>query len=155
MGTGNLAGEMERSIELYRLGFRISLIVAIVGCILMILFFLRFDIKTVFLIKTGRAKAKTVHKMQEANQKTGKLRDSTPVESALNNAANANANEKKHSGKTGAFAYAHDQVPTSNMNYPEKTNEPVHQTTVLNMVNSTDFLITKNISIIHTDELII
>ena len=116
MGTGDLAGTLGKNMELIRLGFCIFMIAAIIGCVLLILFSLRADRKTIRRIKTGRAKTKTTteDKEPETDQKTGTLREDVHADHDLNS-----------------------------------------EEAVLRMRSSKDFQITKDICIIHTDELII
>ena len=56
-------------------GLRISLVLLIIGAVLTVLLFWRFDIRNIYLIRSGKAKRKTVSKMQEHNNRTGKLRE--------------------------------------------------------------------------------
>lgn len=54
--------------------FWICLVLTVVFLIISVILFFLFDIKKIFGIETGRAKAKTVKEMQAANQNTGRLR---------------------------------------------------------------------------------
>ena len=111
--------QINRALDFYRLGFRISMIVAIVGFALAVFFFFRFNIREIFLLMTGRAKAKTVKNLEERNEKTGKLRDD-PFDLASEELADAPSgslakkqgfSRKKRSGNTGSFAIPGDAVP--------------------------------------------
>ncbi|MBQ5398240.1 MAG: hypothetical protein IIU14_02260 [Ruminococcus sp.] len=54
--------------------FIVSLSFCILFFIITVILFIVFDIKSIFDMKTGRAKAKTVSQMQKANASTGRLR---------------------------------------------------------------------------------
>ncbi len=65
---------MESTISLLKICFSICLALTIVFFIIAVVLFFVFDIRTIFNIRTGRAKRKTVQEMQEANSRTGRLR---------------------------------------------------------------------------------
>ena len=62
------------SIDILNIGFILCLAIAILFFIISIVLFFVFDIRTIFSIRSGRAQAKTVKEMQEANANTGRLR---------------------------------------------------------------------------------
>ncbi len=55
-------------------GFWVCFVMAILFFIISIVLFFIFDIKSIFDIKTGRAKARTVKEMNEVNASTGRLK---------------------------------------------------------------------------------
>lgn len=75
--------ELERMISIYHVAFIIFLILTIVFLVVSVVLFFRFDIRGIFDMRTGRGARKTIQKMQELNDQTGKLRQdvitNTPV----------------------------------------------------------------------------
>lgn len=63
-----------KMISLYETLFFVSMGIAILGLALAVFFFIRFDIRTVYLLMTGKAKDETIRRMTEQNAKTGNLR---------------------------------------------------------------------------------
>lgn len=63
------------AISLLKTGFIICLSAAIIFFVITVVLFFLFDIKTIFMIRSGRAQAKSVKEMQEANANTGHLRN--------------------------------------------------------------------------------
>ncbi len=61
-------------ISIFRICFYICLAFTILFFIISVVLFFLFDIKTIFNIRTGRAKQKTIKEMQAANNSTGRLR---------------------------------------------------------------------------------
>ena len=61
-------------IRIYQTGFYICIAIAIVGLLLSVLFFFRFHIGNIWLIKTGKAQRKAVQNMQEASRQNGRMR---------------------------------------------------------------------------------
>lgn len=73
----------QNSMDFFLNAYRICFVIAAVAFVLALLMFFSFDIRTIFMIKTGRARQKTVDEMSEKNSRTGKLReDSGQVTSA-------------------------------------------------------------------------
>lgn len=60
-------------ISVLNTGFIICLSAAILFLIISVVLFFLFDIKTIFMIRSGRAQAKSIKEMQEANASTGRL----------------------------------------------------------------------------------
>lgn len=65
----------QNSMDFFLNAYRICFAVAAVAFVIALLMFFSFDIKTIFMIKTGRARQKTVDEMSERNSRTGKLRE--------------------------------------------------------------------------------
>ena len=61
-------------ISVLNVGFIICLSMAILFFIISVVLFFLFDIRTIYMIRSGRAQAKTVKEMQEINSSTGRLR---------------------------------------------------------------------------------
>ena len=81
-------------ISIFRICFYICLAFTILFFIISVVLFFLFDIKTIFNIRTGRAKQKTIKEMQAANNSTGRLRvDGKTLTSQLSK------NDKKNIGK--------------------------------------------------------
>lgn len=92
----------ERLINIYHTGFIVCAILLLVGIALAVLFFFMFDIRNVYMIRTGRAKQKTIEEMQARNLKTGKLSTNAPY---TDSGELRKKDEKRKTGafKTGAF----------------------------------------------------
>lgn len=67
--------ELERMIKIYHIAFIVFLILTIVFLLLSIILFFRFNIRGIFDMRTGRGARRTIQKMQELNDQTGKLRE--------------------------------------------------------------------------------
>lgn len=65
---------MEEMISILKTSLSVCIAFAILFFIISVILFFLFDIRTIFNIRTGRAKRKTVQEMQEANNRTGRLR---------------------------------------------------------------------------------
>lgn len=65
---------MESMISVLKTSLSVCIAFAILFFIISVVLFFLFDIRTIFNIRTGRAKKKTVQEMQAANSKTGRLR---------------------------------------------------------------------------------
>lgn len=61
-------------ISILNTGFIICLSAAILFFVISIILFFVFDIRTIYMIRSGRAQAKTVKEMEKANSDTGRLR---------------------------------------------------------------------------------
>lgn len=57
--------------------FVICLAMTILFFVISVILFFLFDIKTIYMIRSGRAQAKTVKEMEEINSSTGRLRGSS------------------------------------------------------------------------------
>lgn len=87
-------GEIMDLISIFRICFYICLAFTILFFIISVVLFFLFDIKTIFNIRTGRAKQKTIKEMQAANNSTGRLRvEGKTLTSQLSK------NDKKNTGK--------------------------------------------------------
>jgi len=64
----------EGIIQVYSTGFTVSMVVAILGAISSVALFFLYDIKTIFLIRTGRAQKLSEKKIAEHNAATGSLK---------------------------------------------------------------------------------
>lgn len=67
--------ELERMIKIYHIAFIVFLILTIVFLLLSVILFFRFNIRGIFDMRTGRGAKRTIQKMQELNDQTGKLRE--------------------------------------------------------------------------------
>lgn len=67
--------ELERMISIYHTAFIVCLVLAIVFLIISIILFIKFDIRKIFDMRTGRGAKRTIQKMEEINARTGKLRE--------------------------------------------------------------------------------
>lgn len=105
-------------IEAASIGLYISIALFVAGVVLTALCFWRLDIKNVYMIRSGRARRKTVNKLQEHNSMTGKLREDFDLDyttgklkkegrksgkTAEKNEADRLFIKAEHSGDTGSF----------------------------------------------------
>lgn len=67
----------ESLIGIYRTCFYICMVITILGLANAVFLFVKFDVRSIFEIRTGRAAKRTIQKIAEANAMTGRLR---PVE---------------------------------------------------------------------------
>lgn len=83
-------------ISIFRICLYICLAFTILFFIISVVLFLLFDIKTIFNIRTGRAKQRTIKEMQAANNSTGRLRvDGKTLTSKLSKDNKKNYAKKK------------------------------------------------------------
>lgn len=83
-------------ISIFRICFYICLAFTILFFIISVVLFFLFDIKTIFNIRTGRAKQKTIKEMQAANNSTGRLRvDGKTLTSQLSKNGKKNIGKKR------------------------------------------------------------
>ncbi len=61
-------------ISVLNVAFIICLAMTILFFVISVVLFFMFDIRTIYMIRSGRAQAKTVKEMQEINSSTGRLR---------------------------------------------------------------------------------
>lgn len=83
-------------ISIFRICFYVCLAFTILFFIISVVLFFLFDIKTIFNIRTGRAKQKTIKEMQAANNSTGRLRvDGKTLTSQLSKNDKKNIKKKR------------------------------------------------------------
>ena len=87
----------ERLITIYHTGFIVCAILFVIGILLALAFFFMFDIRNIFLLRTGRAKQQTISEMQERNLRTGKLSEGSPYTDS------GELKRKEEKRRTGAF----------------------------------------------------
>lgn len=111
-------------ISVLNTGFIICLSAAILFFVISVVLFFVFDIKTIYMIRSGRAQAKSVKEMQEANAGTGRLRDTKA------------AQKKKKS-----YAYAtpdYDSAPVQQQAEPAYADSDASKTEPLGISQSDD-----------------
>ena len=89
----------EQLIELYNTARIISLIVLIAGAALAVFLFIRFDIRTIYGIRSGKAQKKMVQQMKDQNMLTGKLRREIDFDDTTEGLAKSGK-----TGKSGRFS---------------------------------------------------
>lgn len=96
--------ELERTINICHTAFIVFLILAIVFLTVSVIFFFWFNIRGIYDMRTGRGARKTIQKMQELNDQTGKLREdivaNTPVSLSPENRIVAPPVKETGAGKT-------------------------------------------------------
>lgn len=146
--------------EFYLNAYRIAFAIAGFALVLAVILFFAFDIRTIFLIKTGFAQRKTVQEMGERNAKTGQLRVDPAKKTGANTKARTTRKTKRGtqevldstSGvqKSGSSSeHVHKDVGTTPLfdNYKADVSENVVKE------NSSDyFRVIQKTIITHTDE---
>lgn len=69
-----MSDSVESTLSILQTCFSVCVAFCILFFIITVVLFFLFDIRTIFNIRTGRAKRKTVSEMQAANSQTGRLR---------------------------------------------------------------------------------
>lgn len=147
----------EEVIALYDLLFWLSLGLAGIGLIFSILTFFVFDIRTIFAIKTGHAEKVSMQRTTEKNAATGKLKEDYSFE--YNTMTMGRKTKKMFTtGKTGntskqvaAETTQLNQKPAPVSNEATVPDVPVQEAPVH---SSNGFVITENVMVIHTNEVI-
>ena len=147
----------EEVIALYDLLFWLSLGLAGIGLVFSILTFFVFDIRTIFAIKTGHAEKVSMQRTTEKNAATGKLKEDYSFE--YNTMTMGRKTKKMFTtGKTGntssqvaAETTQLNQKPAPVSNEVTVPDVPVQEAPVH---SSNGFVITENVMVIHTDEVI-
>ena len=147
----------EEVIALYDLLFWLSLGLAGIGLVFSILTFFVFDIRTIFAIKTGHAEKVSMQKTTEKNAATGKLKEDYSFE--YNTMTMGRKTKKMFTtGKTGNTS---KQVAAETTQLNQKSAPVSNEATVPDVPvqeapvhSSNGFVITENVMVIHTDEVI-
>lgn len=66
--------DAQQWISLYQAGFFVCLIIAALGLTLAVMLFFRYDIRTIWQIRTGKAKKSGVEALQRASERGGQMR---------------------------------------------------------------------------------
>lgn len=82
--------ETSRLIEILKTGYIICLVLTVMFFLISVLLFFVFDIKQVFLVRTGRAAKRGIRKLEEQNFNTGRL---SQYKAANHNFANSGSLE--------------------------------------------------------------
>ena len=147
----------EEVIALYDLLFWLSLGLAGIGLVFSILTFFVFDIRKIFAIKTGHAEKVSMQRTTEKNAATGKLKEDYSFE--YNTMTMGRKTKKMFTtGKTGntskqvaAETTQLNQKPAPVSNEVTVPDVPVQEAPVH---SSNGFVITENVMVIHTNEVI-
>lgn len=83
-------------IEICKIGMIVSIIISVVGIGLAVLMFFKYDIRTIHAIRTGKAEAISVRKMNEDNLKTGQIQKEIDLDFTT-----GNLKSKKLKNKSG------------------------------------------------------
>lgn len=74
--------KVQQTIDLFNTLYIVCLVLFIVLLLVSVVLFIKFDIKNIFNVLTGRSVKKTIKEMNEQNEKTGQLRR-TPMQPAM------------------------------------------------------------------------
>ena len=66
---------MDMLIKFSSIGFRVSAVFFIIGTIMTLLTYWRLNIRQIYLIRSGKARSKSISILEEHNKETGNLRD--------------------------------------------------------------------------------
>ena len=88
---------MEQAANIFNIAFIAVLVMGIVFLIISVVLFFVFDIKTIYSIRSGRAEAKAIKEMSQANAQSGRLR-------TVNNIKRENASSYKSYGSDAPIA---------------------------------------------------
>ncbi len=141
------------SIEIYNLLSRTFLILAILFAALTIFLGFHDHIREIFMIKTGRAQKITTNQMNKRNMETGRLQTDYSFE----------ANTETGTGKRTTFLNRTNEqkTPETTTLHVQNTGQtPKQRNTASQDIqkapvnNRSDFKITENVMIIHTNETI-
>lgn len=164
--------QAQQLIQAYRLGFNISAILTVLAILSAVFIFFKFDIRTIFSIRTGRAAKKTIEKMAMENAKTGRLRQDEILVtegSAAHNAQSLSGGNippgtaDEQTAPLGAAAAQTDVLAANCRDVPHQppfasgvpatpVTAPIFPAPVAQP--GFPFTITENVMIIHTNELI-
>lgn len=70
--------QIQQQIQLFHDLFLICMGLCLLFLVLSLMFFLKFDIRNIFNVRTGRSIKKTIKEMEEVNARTGQLRRTAP-----------------------------------------------------------------------------
>lgn len=70
--------DLEQMISIYHTAFILFLVLAILFLLVSVFEFFKFDIRGIFDMRSGRGARRSIKKMEEINEQTGKLRNYTP-----------------------------------------------------------------------------
>ena len=87
-------------ISVASVGLICSIVLFLIGLVMSVLCYWRLDIKNIYLIRSGKAKRKTVSQMQEHNNRTGKLREDFDLDYATGTLKKEGRKSGKTAGKT-------------------------------------------------------
>ncbi len=130
-------------IAAYNTGFNICLAITVLGVAGAIFLFFKFDIRTIFAIRTGRAERQTVEKLREANARTGTLRAAPEIEYTTDGLS---AGTPPAAEETTPLATSAPLAPAPAADAAAQTTAPLPP--------GFRFVITENTVIVHTDEVI-
>lgn len=128
--------ELEQTINLYHTAYLVCLVLAVIFLAITVFLFFKLEILKIFDWKTGRDRKRSIQKMEEMNDRTGKLRtdaDETPVRLRA---------ENRVVHPTQPNRELHAQVSTQSVITPPPTSDGAgaEDTTILNDVSETSLL---------------
>lgn len=145
-------------IEIYRTCFYISAAVTVLGLASAVFLFFKFDIRTIFEIRSGRAARRTIQKMEQANAATGRLRQQEEMDyttGGLSDSAQRNGAVVLLS--TASLRKTPEPVFGETMPLPQQTPLPaptVPQPAAPAVRPDFPFVVTQSLMLVHTDETI-
>lgn len=161
----------EGIIQVYSTGFTVSMVIAILGAICSVGLFFLYDIKTIFLIRTGRAQKLSEKRIAAHNAETGSLKadysfeyDTSQLKSGRKRRTGRTTSQIGNTAKqkqiTSQMAYAAPAAEETTMLQVIKTDNPVSVgsipvtdgTTSYPVTPRQGFRVIENIMVIHTNE---
>lgn len=135
-------------IAAYNTGFNICLTIAVLGAASAIFLFFKFDIRTIFAIRTGRAERQTVEKLREANARTGTLRPAPEIGYTTDGLTA----EPPPAPETAPLAP--ETTPLAPATAPPAEPAPAAADATTPLPPGFRFVITENTMIVHSDEIL-
>ena len=91
--------KMPLILTISQIGFRVCLVLMLLGLALAAYTYWKFNIKEIYLIKSGKAKRKSIDILEAHNRETGKLRDSIDLDFTTGNLKRPSRRFGRNSGK--------------------------------------------------------
>lgn len=144
-------------IQIYRTCFYISVGITVLGLASAVFLFFKFDIRTIFEIRSGRAAKRTIQKMKQANAATGRLRQQEEMDYTTGGLAdNALQNKNPEVLSSGSLKQQTPPSTGETMQLPQEAPVPPPPPASVQEPESVptgfQFVITQSLMLIHTEE---
>ena len=91
-------------VDLYTTGFRICLAITLIALAVAVYLFIKLDIRTVFMLVSGRKRKKTIKQLSEAQERTDQIGPAMPNLDFGNTGRTGNTGNTGNTGGTGRTA---------------------------------------------------
>lgn len=161
-------GNMETAelVNLYQTGFYCCMALSIVSAITTLYIFIKKDIKTLFIKKTGIARRQTARQMQMKNERTDQLNDAgvdlefektdeTRPTAELHRETHSTGKTREYMGPTIIQGLFKSKTKTGEISGNQKRGEPTKSTAeTVGATGATGFTVSERIVVTHTKEMI-